>query len=279
MIKLIGEVSSNHNRNIERCYQFIDLCSKLNFYAVKFQLFKIDKLFHHTILKKSKNHLDRKKWELPDNFIQKIASYCKKKKIKFACTPFYLEAVDRLAPYVDFFKISSYEILWKDLLIKCAQTKKEVIFSTGMATYLEVKKAYDILKKNKCKKISILHCVSNYPAKLEACNLNSIKFLSNKFKCEIGWSDHTCNPLVINEAIKKYDAKLVELHIDLDKKGYEYKFGHCWLPKELGHLIDFINKEKKLKGSYNKKFFSEEKKERNYRADPTDGLRPLLKLR
>ena len=158
--KFIGEISSNHNRSIKRCYQFIDFCAKLNFYAVKFQLFKIDKLFHKKILKKSKDHRDRKKWELPIDFISKISNYCKKKKIKFGCTPFYLDAVDELLPYVDFFKISSYELLYEELLKKCAKTKKNIIFSTGMANYAEVKKAYQIFKNNNVKKISILHCAS-----------------------------------------------------------------------------------------------------------------------
>ena len=53
-----------------------------------------------------------------------------------------------------------------------------MIISTGMATYEEVKNAVRILKKNKCKKIVVMHCISSYPAKIENCNLNSIKYLS-----------------------------------------------------------------------------------------------------
>ena len=278
-IRFIGEISSNHNGSIKRCYKFIDLCAKLNFFAVKFQLFRIDKLFHSKILKKSKNHRDRKKWELPISFISKISSYCKKKKIKFGCTPFYLDAVKELKPYVDFYKISSYEILFDKLFVECAKTKKEIIFSTGMASYQEVKNAYKILKKNNARKISILHCVSNYPAKIDDCNLNSIKYLSNKFKCDVGWSDHSANSLIVQEAIQKYNADIVELHIDLDKKGYEYNFGHCWLPKDLENLMNFTYNLEKLKGKYQKKYSFSEKDERNARADPADGLRPLKKLR
>tara|TARA_B100002019_G_C21154946_1_gene540207 strand:- start:41 stop:892 length:852 start_codon:yes stop_codon:yes gene_type:complete len=277
--KFIAEISSNHNQNLKRCFKFIDLCSDLNFYAVKFQLFKVKDLFHKKVLKRSKSHRDRKNWELPINFLPKISSYCKRKRIKFACTPFYLKAVDELNPYVDFYKISSYEILYSNLLAKCALTNKPVIFSSGMADFSEVKNAYNVLKNNNCKKISILHCVSNYPARIRTCNLNAIKFLSNKLKCDVGWSDHTANPLVVYEAIQNYKAKYVELHIDLDQKGYEYKFGHCWLPRDLENLFSFMKYKSKLKGKYNKKYSLEEKVERNSRADPYDGLRPLIKLR
>ena len=33
MTKLIGEISSNHNRNLKRCFKFIDVCSDLKFYT------------------------------------------------------------------------------------------------------------------------------------------------------------------------------------------------------------------------------------------------------
>ena len=73
--KFIAEISSNHNQNLKRCFKFIDLCSDLNFYAVKFQLFKVKDLFHKKVLKRSKSHRDRKNWELPINFLPKISSY------------------------------------------------------------------------------------------------------------------------------------------------------------------------------------------------------------
>ena len=108
-VNFIAEVSSNHNRNLKRCKKFIDIASDIGCYGIKFQLFKIEKLFHSKILKKSKKHRDRKKWELPTEFIPILSKYSRKKGLKFGCTPFYLEAVKFLKPYVDFYKIASYE--------------------------------------------------------------------------------------------------------------------------------------------------------------------------
>ena len=48
--KLIAEIGSNHNRDITRCYKLIDEAKNLGFYAVKFQLFKINKLFSKDVL-------------------------------------------------------------------------------------------------------------------------------------------------------------------------------------------------------------------------------------
>ena len=126
-MKFVAEISSNHNQSFERAVALIDSAISSNFNAVKFQLFKIEELFSYEILRKSKKHSERKKWELPLKFIPKLSKYCKSKKIQFGCTPFYLNAVRELIPYVDFLKISSYEILWDKILIECAKSTKPII--------------------------------------------------------------------------------------------------------------------------------------------------------
>ncbi len=279
MTQFISEISSNHNSNLKRSLKLINVSSKIGFDIVKFQLFKIDKLFSKEILFKSKNHRDRKKWELKEKYIPILAKECKKNKIKFCVTPFYLEAVDIIKPYVDFIKIASYEILWEDLLIKCAKTKKPIIISTGMANMKEVINAIKILKKNGAKKIIILHCVSSYPAKLKSLNLSAISTLRKKTKLDIGWSDHSAKSLVVYKAIQKWKASFVELHIDLDGKGFEYKSGHCWLPKNAKELINFVKQDKLVDGNGKKKPNFEEISERKFRADKIDGLRPIRKYR
>ena len=279
MTKFISEISSNHNGSLSRSLKMIKLSSDLGFDIVKFQLFKIDQLFSKEILNKSKDHRSRKKWELNEKHIPIIAKHCKKNNIKFCVTPFYLKAVDIIKPYVDYIKIASYEILWKDLLIKCAKSNKPIIISSGMANMNEVLNAVRILKKNKAKKIIILHCVSNYPAKLESLNLSAIDTIRKKTNLQVGWSDHSSNSLVIYKAIEKWKASYIEMHIDLDGKGFEYKSGHCWLPAETKKIINFVRKQKLIDGSGKKIPNKSERFERKFRADPIDGLRPIKKFR
>jgi len=59
-----------------------------------------------------------------------------------------LEAVKELEPYVNFYKIASYELLWDDLIIECAKTGKDLILSTGMATLGEIEHAVKVFRKN-----------------------------------------------------------------------------------------------------------------------------------
>ena len=102
--KFIAEIGSNHNKNLKRCFKLIDKAKSLGFYAVKFQLFKIDKLFSKDAKKTFKKAFLKKKRELNYNFLPKIHKYCKR-KIKFSCTPFDLKSVDILKNYVDFLKL------------------------------------------------------------------------------------------------------------------------------------------------------------------------------
>ena len=278
-VKFIAEVSSNHNRDIERSYEFIDAASNAGCSAVKFQLFRVEQLFSPEILNNSELHRKRKDWELPLEFIPKLAARCKQVGIEFSCTPFYLKAVDELAPYVDFYKIASYELLWDDILLACARTGKPVILSTGMAFLNEIQHAVQVLKKGGCNSPVLLHCTSAYPTPYEEANLAAIETIRNATNCEVGWSDHTVEPAVINRAINRWNVKFVEFHLDLDGNGEEFKAGHCWLPEQIGRVINDVKKGFKADGSGIKVPVASELSDRLWRADPLDGLRPLREIR
>ena len=271
----IAEISSNHNCNLKRCYKLIDEAKKAGFDAVKFQLFKLKELFTESTLKKKKFLNNRKKWELPVKYIPKIKQHCLKKKIDFGCTPFYLEAVDELKEYVDFFKIASYELLWDDLFDKCISTNKKEILSR-----------LDFLRKKNFYNFDILHCISSYPAKIKDLNLKTIPFIRDLLKkyrmsknIRVGWSDHSVNEAVIYKSIFQYNSQVIEMHIDLEGKGNEYHYNHCWLPKKAQKIIKNIRDFKNSNEFFGKKISLIEKKERNWRTENADGLRPLLKIR
>ena len=275
----IAEVSSNHNCDLERCFEFIEIAASIGCDAVKFQLFKIDELFSKEILEKSAKHRERKNWELPIEFIPKLARKCKENNIMFSCTPFFLEAVSILEPYVNFYKIASYELLWDELLIKCANTGKPVILSTGMANMDEIMHALNILKGANCSLIILLHCVSAYPTNYKNSNLSAIQTIREKTNEIIGWSDHTVEPAVIYRAIHRWGASCIEFHLDLDEKGDEYASGHCWLPNSIENVIKNVHKSADSDGNGVKTPQGSELKERLRRADPIDGLRPLKEIR
>lgn len=275
----IAEVSSNHHRDLDRCIEFIKVASQIGCDAVKFQLFQVDKLFAPEILAKSETHRKRKDWELPIDFLPVIKRHCDLHGIQFSCTPFYLEAVTELEPYVDFYKIASYELLWDDLLKACAKTGKPVVLSTGMATIDEIDHALDIFRQNGAQDITLLHCVSAYPTPESECNLAVLENFRRRYKVNVGWSDHTVSNAVINRAVHKWRADVIEFHLDLDEKGDEYSSGHCWLPQQITPVIQDIKLASIIDGKPEKQFVASEASDRDWRADPTDGLRPMHHIR
>ncbi|MGL5691049.1 MAG: N-acetylneuraminate synthase family protein, partial [Bacteroidales bacterium] len=96
---------------------------------------------------------------------------------------------------------------------------------------------------------------------------------------KVGWSDHSVSPAVINRAVHKWDADVIEFHIDLDEQGAEYKAGHCWLPYQMAPLIQQAKDKYVIDGISEKHVSISEQSDRDWRADPEDGLRPLNKIR
>ncbi len=278
-VQFIAEISSNHNASLERCLQFVDLAADIGCDGVKFQLFKIAQLFAPEILARSAIHRARKSWELPVHFLPPIAQRSKERGLAFSCTPFDLQAVAELAPYVDFFKIASYELTWPALLNACAKTGKSIVLSTGMSTLDEVEQAAATLRNAGCTDLTLLHCVSHYPSVPEQSNLACIQTLRDTCQCKTGWSDHSVSAGVIHRAVHAFSASMIEFHLDLEGEGIEYQAGHCWLPEAMAQVIKDIREGLSATGNGIKRYADSEEQERFWRADPKDGLRPFQSIR
>ena len=278
-VTFIAEASSNHAQDLSRALAFVDAAADCGCDAVKFQLFRVKELFAPEILAKSAQHRARVAWELPVAHLAPLAARAKQRGIQFSCTPFYLAAVEELEPYVDFYKVASYELLWHGLLEACAKTGKPVIVSTGMATMPEIIAAVETLKTSGARAITALHCVSAYPAPPEEANLSAMDAIRAATGVPVGWSDHTRRPSVIERAVHRWGASAVEFHLDLDGTGAEYAAGHCWLPDEIAPVIARIREGERADGTGFKGPVAAELSDREWRADPVDGLRPLRQIR
>ncbi len=102
---------------------------------------------------------------------------------------------------------------------------------------------------------------------------------NSKFKIQFGWSDHSVNPGIIYRSIYRWGAEMIEFHLDLDGIGEEYKTGHCWLPEQMKTVIKTVRDGFKADGAGEKTPMPSEQADRDWRADPKDGLRPLKHMR
>jgi len=275
----VAEVSSNHNGNLERCLEFVRVAKEIGCDAIKFQAFKINKLFAPEALLAKPQLNERRAWELPIAYLPEIRQECSKYNLQLGCTPFDTVNAQQIAPYVDFIKIASYNLLDWNLIRLCANLNKRIIISTGGGTQDEIANALAVTKRYKSD-VTLLHCVSRYPTPMDQCNLAYINTLRERFGVKVGWSDHSHAPIVVYSAVMLHNVSMVEFHLDLDTLGDEYNMGHCWLPDEIQPVIEDCNMLRAIDGGGHKEKFSlDEATERLWRADPSDGLRPLVTVR
>lgn len=271
MTMFIADIGSNHNKDLNRCKELIRQAKEIGCWGVKFQLFEAEKLYHYYF---SDKIAKMKEWELPTEFLSKLKNICQNYDIKFGITPFDIGSAKRACLYVDFFKISSYDILRLDLISECST--KPLIISTGGATMEEVQKVSDLFWNRPNYVPVFLHCVSEYPTKPEEVNLIRMEQLKT-LGYPVGWSDHTVEEGVIYQAIAR-GAEVIEFHLDLeDGLGYESCVGHCWTPDEMQRVIYNIRIASVADGCLGNQGIDKQKIEnmRSWRADPLDGLRPM----
>ena len=116
-----------------------------------------------------------------------LKEWCDQNNIMYLCTAFDIDK----AIYVDqklnvpIFKISSGENLTKDLIEYIASQNKPILLSTGMTSFEEIGLSLSILTRKSDKNITVLHCVSNYPANDDEINLNTLREIQERYNCEI----------------------------------------------------------------------------------------------
>jgi len=280
----IAELGSNHNGDLERAYELIDACAQAGARAVKIQVFRIDDLFSPEVLRTRPEIAAREAWEFALGMLAPLAARARERGMTFGATPFGLWAVDAVAPHVDFLKVASYELLWHDLLRACAATGKPLIVSTGMAAEAEIDAAVQVVRAAGGEDLTLLHCVSAYPTPPEQCNLAAIAALRERHGCPVGWSDHSADGAVVERAVRRWDAAQVELHVDLpDAAGHEAG-AHNWTPADLAATIAAcagppLDDDAPADGDGRKRPMPAEAHDVPWRADPSDGLRPLLATR
>ncbi|MEW6008473.1 MAG: N-acetylneuraminate synthase family protein [Candidatus Omnitrophota bacterium] len=246
------DIGANHNRDYNIAKKLIRKASEAGVDAIKFQFYSAETLYSRKVPKHSyyKKHLWDliKEIETPQGWIPGLKQYCDKNKIIFFATPFDFSAVDALDPYVDFYKIASFELVDLSLIEYTAKKKKAMIISTGLANTQEIEEAYSACKRVGNNKIIFLQCASSYPASPEIINLRAMKTIKDRFPDTIvGLSDHS-RGIHISVAAVAMGARVIEKHFTLSRKlkGPDHSF--AIEPDELKELVVQIRDVEKAFG-------------------------------
>lgn len=255
---IIAEIGNNHEGNFRIAKKLITLAANTGVDAVKFQTFNPEEYVNSS----DKKRFERlKKFQLSEEEFIKLSKFARSKKLKFISTPFDIKSAKFLNKIVDYFKISSGDNNYFQLIKEVLSFKKRTIVSTGLLSFQEIKKLISFIKKNKfpLSKLSLLHCVSAYPVSSEEANLRSISFLKENFKISVGYSDHTIGTEASIIA-SSLGAEIIEKHFTLDKNFSNFRDHKISSdPKEMRTLVSLIRKTEIMLGKFDKKISKTEK--------------------
>ena len=229
---IIAEIGTSHGGSLKKAYALIDAAAESGADCVKFQWVYAKEILHpdtgYVALPGGKIRLYDRFLELeqPVSFYKKCAAYARKKKLDFGCSPFGIKSLHQLWKLnPDMIKIASPELnhfpMLKELIKledrKKAGKKISVIISSGVSKAEDIKKAVELLSPH-IPELTLLHCITSYPAPEEEYNLSLIGNLKKEYKINCGVSDHSLDPLMV-PAISVYaGGTCIEKHITLSKE-------------------------------------------------------------
>lgn len=225
---IVAELSANHGHKLETALESVRAIAEAGVDAVKIQTYTADTL---TLDCRKKDFIVSggtlwdnttyydlyKEAYTPWEWHQAIFDEAQKCGLVCFSTPFDNTAVDFLEECGNpIMKIASFEITDVNLIRYAASKGKPMVISTGIATMedieLAIKACHDVGNYD----ITLLRCVSAYPAPMENVNLRTMQDMKERFGVKVGLSDHTMGSDVAIAAVA-LGAEMIEKHFILDR--------------------------------------------------------------
>jgi N,N'-diacetyllegionaminate synthase len=263
-VKIIAEIGVNHNADIDLAYHMISEAAKSGADIIKFQTAipelvqtKDAKMADYQIKNTGteisqlnmakKIHFPIEKFSLLKD---KVESYNK----VFMSTAFDLKSLDFLHSLGESqYKIPSGELTNLPYLRAVGLIARDVIVSTGMATWQEVKDAIQVFLDCGISRhnIVVLQCNTEYPTPFKDVNLNSMVWMGEQLSVKYGYSDHTIGIEAAIAAVA-LGAVVIEKHFTTDKNlpGPDQKVS--LEPAEFASMVNGIRNIEEALGKYKK---------------------------
>lgn len=237
LVHVSAEIGTSHGGSLEKAYQLIDAAAEAGADSVKFQW-----VYAHEILHPNTGLVQLpggaiplyerfQQLEVPASFFQQVQEYARSKGCQFICSPFGLKSLEELvALNPDAIKIASPELNHQPLLQRLAQIRQAqrtqgqvpvpVIISSGVSILADIEQALEILSdygEGNLQGVTLLHCITSYPAPEEEYNLQILQHLAGIFGVEVGVSDHSLDPHLVPVLATACGARFIEKHITLSR--------------------------------------------------------------
>ena len=224
---VVAEAGVNHDGDIAAAEALIDAARDAGADAVKFQTFRADSIasdaaalapYQAAAGERGGQREMLARLELDEAAHRRLMERARSAGIEFLSTPFDADSADMLERLgMARFKIPSGEITHRRLIEHVARKGKPLILSTGMSDLDEVRRAIGWIRAVSQSPLTLLHCVTEYPAPPSQVNLRAMDSLREAFGLPVGYSDHTLGDEIALAAVAR-GAVLIEKHLTLDRR-------------------------------------------------------------
>jgi N-acetylneuraminate synthase len=227
----IADIAANHDGDLGRARDLIHLASEAGADAAKFQHFSAPTIvsdYGFRSLGGQKSH--QAAWEksvyevyadasIDPDWTPKLVDACEDAGISFFTSPYSMELVDEVEPYVQAYKIGSGDITWPEIIRHMARKGKPVLLATGASEMSDVQMAVAAILAETPQMV-LMQCNTNYTASLENfryLQLNVLKSYAVMYPGAIlGLSDHTPGHAAVLGAVS-LGARVIEKHFTDDR--------------------------------------------------------------
>ena len=232
-VKIIAETGASHRKSYARCIALIHAARMAGADAVKFSLFRPEEMApdiaeppyiveHGPWQGKSLYELYEQSCLYYD-WIPDLRTATQAAGMEFIASVYHPNTAALLRIHgIQTVKIASFELGYTALLEALSRLEhvEHIILSCGGATVDEIEAAMSILGD---KNVTLLHCVSTYPAPLDEMNILTMADMGTRFKTAVGLSDHTTG-ITAAVVARSLGASIIEKHIKLDDEGLDSSF-------------------------------------------------------
>ncbi len=248
----IADIAANHDGDLQRAKDLIHQCAEAGASAAKFQHFRAETIVsdrgfqslgaqqsHQSRWRSSVFDVYRAASVSPDWTVQ-LKETCDEAGITFFTSPYAMDLVDHIDPFVPAYKIGSGDITWIEMIEYIAAKGKPYIMATGASTMDDVHRAVSA-GRNINNQLCLMQCNTNYTANVENYRyvmLNVLRSYREMYPdLVLGLSDHTPGHAAVLGAVA-LGARMVEKHFtdDIDRDGPDHAFSMD--PRSWREMVD-----------------------------------------
>jgi len=250
----VAEIGGLFN-SIEEAKRLIDSAIEIGIDAVKFQTLEADTIttkknyFNLGVTGHVSQYEFFKQFEPSKELQMQVVNYANEVSMPIFSAPSHMKDLEIMKKMeLPIYKIGSDLACHIPLLKEIASFDKPIILSTGMCSLNEIRDSVNAIIETGNEQLILLHCVSDYPAKIEESNLNVIQTMKDEFELPVGYSDHTIG-LDVSIAAVTLGANILEKHFRHPNNSSAADDEHAITPSQFRDLIKHSRDIEKAKGN------------------------------